>query len=124
MNYWTGASYLGFGPSAHSFDAQDRVRWKNVSSLHRWAQGVQSGAGAREAIENLSADQLELERWMLGLRLADGVPQDWFSGPKRVGQLQRLQQDGLAEVHPHAAGRVRLTARGFPLSDSIVRALV
>jgi len=35
LNYWQGKSYLGLGPSAHSFDAQKSVRWKNISSLHK-----------------------------------------------------------------------------------------
>ena len=37
-SYWTGEKYLGFGPSAHSFDGEHR--WWNVASLPKYIAGV------------------------------------------------------------------------------------
>lgn len=39
-SYWTGLKYIGFGPSAHSFDGEHRS-W-NVSSLPKYIRGVNS----------------------------------------------------------------------------------
>lgn len=39
-SYWQGISYLGIGPSAHSFDGRSR-QW-NVSNLEAWLQGIRS----------------------------------------------------------------------------------
>ena len=41
--YWEGTSYLGLGPSAHSFDG--RSRWWNERSESAWRQAVEAGAG-------------------------------------------------------------------------------
>lgn len=40
--YWMGKSYLGLGPSAHSFDRKSR-RW-NVSHVESYIKGVESGS--------------------------------------------------------------------------------
>jgi oxygen-independent coproporphyrinogen-3 oxidase len=38
-NYWKGVSYLGVGPSAHSFDGASR-QW-NVANNHRYLKGIE-----------------------------------------------------------------------------------
>src|SRR6185312_3190077 len=68
LAYWKGASYLGLGPSAHSFDAASGTRWKNVSSLHKYAQLLEQGQSPVEWRETLTAEQKGLENWMLALR--------------------------------------------------------
>ena len=40
--YWMGTSYLGLGPSAHSFDRKSR-RW-NVSHVESYIKGIESGS--------------------------------------------------------------------------------
>ena len=40
-SYWQGVSYLGCGPSAHSFDGQTR-EW-NCSSIEKYMSGIESG---------------------------------------------------------------------------------
>jgi oxygen-independent coproporphyrinogen-3 oxidase len=46
-NYWKGVSYLGIGPSAHSFDGASR-QW-NVANNHRYLKGIE--------IENLDFEK-------------------------------------------------------------------
>lgn len=46
-NYWKGVSYLGVGPSAHSFDGASR-QW-NVANNHQYLNGI--------AIENLNFEK-------------------------------------------------------------------
>lgn len=40
-SYWKGYSYLGLGPSAHSYDGQ--VRQWNTRSYDEWARNIESG---------------------------------------------------------------------------------
>ena len=40
-SYWQGTSYLGCGPSAHSFDEATR-EW-NCSSIEKYIAGIESG---------------------------------------------------------------------------------
>ncbi len=123
LHYWKGASYLGLGPSAHSFDQPTRTRWKNVSSLHKYAALLKSDQSAIDHQEILTAEQLGLEKWMLALRLSEGFPADWLDTPARKSRASRLEQEGLLESHPRELTRKRLTPRGFALSDQIISAL-
>lgn len=45
-SYWQGISYLGCGPSAHSFNRRER-EW-NIASLNRYLGGIESGERAYE----------------------------------------------------------------------------
>lgn len=122
LAYWTGASYLGLGPSAHSFDATKSERFKNRSALHPYAQTLQKGELPVEWTETLNAEQLELEKWMLALRLADGFDESWLDSPLRRKRAENLTQRGLL-TRASDAQRLRLTPRGFALSDQIIAEL-
>lgn len=123
LAYWKGHSYLGLGPSAHSYDAAARLRWKNVSSLHGYGDRLKKGALPREQMEMLTHQQMELERWMLALRLSEGFPAEWLDTPLRQARAKLFTEQGYMEHHPEHGGRIRLTARGFALSESIIDAL-
>lgn len=123
LAYWKGHSYLGLGPSAHSFDSDLNTREKNVSSLHRYAKTLQENQLPLDTTETLTAEQQELEKWMLALRLNEGFPETWLDKPLRLARAQTLKQEGLLETHPTDLGRLRLTPRGFALSDSVIQAL-
>lgn len=121
MGYWTGASYLGIGPSAHSFDSQASRRWKNVSSIERYTEALESGVNAIEWSENLTDHQLKLERWLLGMRLLDGIPRTWFDElPEGEKQLSTLLERGSLEQHPSYFERVRPSESGIFMTDSIL----
>lgn len=122
LAYWKGLSYLGIGPSAHSHDADSGKRWKNVSSLHRWADLVGKGQRPIEWKEELNEEQRNLEKWMLALRLREGFPQSWLD-ERRWPKAQELIRRGLMEDSPENAGYLRLTPRGFAVSDQIIGAL-
>lgn len=123
LNYWKGESYLGLGPSAHSFDAKTSKRWKNVSSLHRYADLLLNGKSPVEWTEVLTTKQRDLEKWMLALRLDEGFPKDWLSTPLQRARSEAFLTSGLLEKHPSVPDRMRLTARGFALSDQVIAAL-
>lgn len=121
--YWTGGSYLGLGPSAHSYDAVKKTRFKNVSSLHAYAQHLEQDRLPVEWTEHLTSEQLELEKWMLAIRLDEGFAKDWLQAPYQKTKAQTLMTEGLLEPHPQHPDRLRATARGFALSDALVREL-
>lgn len=121
LNYWKGEPYLGLGPSAHSFEAPRR--WKNVSSLHKYGQLLADGKSPVEWTEELTPEQANLEAWMLALRLDEGFPSAWLDTPLRDARAQAFKKEGLLETHPDDSLRLRLTARGFALSDQLIAAL-
>jgi oxygen-independent coproporphyrinogen-3 oxidase len=123
LAYWKGESYLALGPSAHGFDASTGRRWKNVSSLHKYAQLLGEGKLPVEWTEELTDEQRRLESWMLALRLDEGFPRDWLTTPMQASRARVLTEQGLLETHPEAADRLRLTARGLALSDQVIAAL-
>jgi oxygen-independent coproporphyrinogen-3 oxidase len=114
--YWSGRSYLGLGPAAHSYDGTTR-RW-NRSAWEAYRRAVQDGRSPVESEETLSAEQRELERWYLGLRTVDGLPRDDFS--RAALPLATLLERGwLVEREGH----VRCTAEGWLRLDTLVGAL-
>lgn len=121
--YWTGGSYLGLGPSAHSYDAQKRARSKNVSSLHKYADLLAANKQAVEWTESLTDEQIDLEKWMLAVRLEKGFPRDWLRTPRQQNKAQILVREKLLESHDKIPGNLRATPRGFALSDAIVKEL-
>lgn len=123
MNYWKGHSYLGLGPSAHSFDSAKKTRWKNISSLHKYCQSLSDGLEVVEQTEILNETQQKLEQWMLALRLSEGFPIDWLDTPIRQAKAKSLKASGLLENHPQDGSKLRLTPRGFSLSDQVVMTL-
>src|SRR5690606_24675121 len=78
LAYWKNESYLGLGPSAHSHSRAKRLRWKNASSLHRYAEKLlKQNTLPVEWREELTDEQIRIENWMLALRLSDGFPAAW-----------------------------------------------
>ncbi len=123
LHYWKGGSFLGLGPSAHSFDSQNSKRWKNVSSLHKYAELLSKGESAIEWSETLTDKQKDLERWMLALRLDEGFPRGWLRESLQKARAEEFLKRGLLEIHPSEPQRLRLTSRGFALSDQLISAL-
>ncbi len=124
MRTWQGKSYLGLGPSAHSFDGEARARFKNISSLHAYARKLASGELATEWREVLTPEQERLETWMLRLRLADGVERAFIESEGKTSRANKLIEQGFLREHPEHASRLQLTPRGFALSDQVIQFLV
>lgn len=121
LNYWKGVPYLGLGPSAHSFDG--KKRWKNLSSLHLYKNRLEQQESVIEWEETLTPAQCELEKWMLALRLDDGFPTQWLVSASQKNRSEVLKAEGYLESHPAISENLRLTAKGFALSDQIIASL-
>lgn len=69
-SYWTGLQYLGFGPSAHSFNGEARS-W-NISSVTDYINSINSGKLCYDS-EHLSENEKYNEYILTGLRTAWGI---------------------------------------------------
>ncbi|MGO1751165.1 MULTISPECIES: radical SAM family heme chaperone HemW [Psychroflexus] len=70
MAYWTGKSYLGIGPAAHSFDGKKRS-W-NINNNIKYIKAIESGKLPSE-VETLTKSDRFNEYIMTGLRTKFGV---------------------------------------------------
>lgn len=117
--YWTHEPYVGFGPGAHSFDSRRRY-WNNPdlkAYLDAAAKGDFSPVRGEEA---LTAEQLLEEKIMLGLRTADGIPPNLLDPSK----CRSAMESGVLEASKTVPGNVRIAARHWIVSDSIIASLV
>lgn len=118
--YWAGGHYLGFGPSAHSYNGRSR-RW-NKSSMGAWLALDEYYHESYEE-EVLSLDQRYNEYIMTSLRTVWGCDQALVKqefGEKYIEHLDRQLAkhltDGMTRVEK---GRIFLTARGKLFADGI-----
>ncbi|MCM3883964.1 radical SAM family heme chaperone HemW [Frankia sp. R82] len=121
LGYWRGDNWWGFGPGAHSHIGG--VRWWNVRHPAEYAARLGAGRSPASAREELDADTRRVERIMLGVRLAEGLPVAELdeAGRAAAGELAR---SGLVEPGGLESAVVRLTRRGRLLTDTVVRALL
>ncbi|MDL2227064.1 radical SAM family heme chaperone HemW [Deltaproteobacteria bacterium OttesenSCG-928-M10] len=111
LKYWRRAPYLGLGPSAHSFNGQDR--WGNFPSVRRWISALFSGVEPRAFQETLDTAAIELETLMLGLRLAEGLPESLVPPTPKLAAF-------IASGHLiHSEGRIRPTEKGLLIADRL-----
>jgi putative oxygen-independent coproporphyrinogen III oxidase len=114
LGYWEGRPYLGLGAGAHSY--RDGRRWWNLRPPQGYMDSVARGRLPIGGEESLTGEELRLERLLLGLRLADGVPAGWVNEERATDLIGR----GVAERRD---GRVALTERGLFLASEAVLAL-
>ncbi len=124
VGYWRGADWWGFGPGAHSHvGAGDAaVRWWNVKHPRAYADRLAAGRSPAAAREVLDADDVALERVLLGVRLREGLDLAAVAPERRVA-VAGLVADGLLDGVAAVRGRAVLTLRGRLLADTVVRAL-
>jgi len=115
--YWQGHDYLGLGPGACS--TVGGQRWQNASDTRRYAEGLLRDGEAPRQIEELTAETRRTERILLQLRTSQGVESGLLKNQKEL--LTSLQQEGLIELSPD---RVRLTAKGRVVADSVTELLI
>ena len=122
--YWRAAEYLAAGPGGCGFVGD--VRYTNAKPVARYCAALEEGRLPIESFERLTPRQRLAERLVLGLRTSDGVPSAWcptaWAGdPRWPARVETWRAAGL--LH-ETADRVRLTERGFLLSDAIFADLV
>jgi len=125
LHVWRGGDYLGLGPGAHGRLTLDGVRTATVA--HRriadYIEGVANGSpwAEREALS--PADAAE-ERLLLALRTSEGAPIGLLAPlnlAPEAGPAADLIADGFLAL---ADGRLAATARGRPVLDGVLKALL
>lgn len=123
--YWEHVPYLGFGPSAHSFDG--RSRWWNQRAERAWRLEVGSGRNPIAGREDLTVVDLALEKIMLGLRTPAGVDLHSLAGietsaflERNSDVLSRSVERGLLDV---GSRRLVPTLAGMAQADALARAI-
>ncbi len=119
--YWTGGSWWGVGPGAHSHVGG--VRWWNVKHPLTYAERLAAGTSPAAGRETLDTANRRLERVMLEVRLADGLELTALD-QAGLAAAQVAADDGLLDRPALAAGRAVLTRRGRLLADAVVRSLL
>jgi oxygen-independent coproporphyrinogen-3 oxidase len=127
QKYWDHTSYLGLGPSAHSFAALagEPRRWWNERRLPAYEARVAAGERPVAGEEALAPADLALEALMLGLRTAAGIDVASFRARYDVdlaasngAWIARLLDEGYLE---EAGGRLAPTLRGLAVADALAR---
>ncbi len=121
LAYWRGGDWWGAGPGAHSHVGG--VRWWNVKHPARYTSLLAAGHSPAGGREILTEDDQHLERIMLELRVADGLPLDALDEPG-LAEARAAAEEGLLDTSALASrGRAVLTDRGRLLADGVVRRL-
>ena len=118
-SYWQQVPYLGLGAAAHSYNGSSR-QW-NVSNLKKYISGIDKGSMEIE-LESLSREDKYNEYLMTNFRTMWGVDpfyldaefHDWWQGKQCL--LEQYAERGLLIT---LNGRLRLTEKGWLLSDDI-----
>ncbi len=121
QKYWDHSPFLGLGPSAHSF--QCNQRWWNHRSLDQYLAAIKVGNLPVEETETLTMEQLRLEALYLGLRTKKGIflqdfknqyHYDLFTEKKKI--LTNLEEEGFISIQN---GYLYPTQNGLAIADSL-----
>lgn len=124
-SYWQNEKYIGFGPSAHSYDGENRS-W-NISSLNKYIDSVQSGKLLQQS-EHLTTTEKYNEFILTGLRTMWGV--DLQQLKEKFGQnmynycLQNAQKYIAESLLTIINNSLILTTEGIFISDGIMSELM
>ena len=119
LHYWNIDPYIGFGPSAHSFDGNRR--WNNTRSLDQYMKKIDEKLSPISKSEKLTLIQKVNEKIGFGLRLNAGINLDKFSKIHRnqFNQNMKLHQNKWNDYIKRDRKKIKLRERGFPFADAI-----
>lgn len=123
--YWQEKSYLGVGPSAHSFNGFSR-QW-NIANNMRYVAGIENGKPEIEQEQLTEIDHYN-EKLMTNLRTKIGI--DLAAFQKRFGSEQTTRLLQVADKYLVAGllnlreNHLCLTSESFWISDGIIADLM
>lgn len=123
-SYWKGEKYLGLGPSAHSYNGNER-RW-NVANNNLYIKLINEENGQRET-ELLTATQKLNEYIMISLRTKEGIDlhklQQEFGLKERERVDRQIQKFLSGHLMKQINSFARLTDEGMLRADGIASEL-
>ncbi|MEE8340526.1 MAG: hypothetical protein V3R52_00340, partial [Candidatus Neomarinimicrobiota bacterium] len=119
LHYWENDFYLGFGPSAHSYDG--KKRWNNYSNLNKYIDLLEQSKSPIETFDDINETKQINEIIGFGLRMSKGfeilrIPthmQNQFQ--KQLKQAQIKFPEMIIEEN----NRIKLTQNGMNFADAI-----
>ena len=123
-NYWSGRSYLGFGPAAHSFDGKNKRRW-NVANNPKYIKAIAEGTLYWEEEILSERDQVN-ELLLTGLRRKDGVNLTLIKPQHRSAIASSLEalEDHLKQAIDLTDGHLRIKPERWLMADAVIRELM
>ena len=119
--YWTGRSWLAFGPGAARF--VDGWRTVNHRSTTQYIRLLQKGCSPTVESEQLTSEQRLRENFVFGLRRLEGVDLRWLSqqwGSDAEQQFQPALDEFIKRGWLcRSDSRISLTRSGLVISDSL-----
>ncbi|MGZ5218469.1 MAG: radical SAM family heme chaperone HemW [Chitinophagaceae bacterium] len=115
-SYWQGKKYMGFGPSAHSFDGD--ARWWNIANNTIYIDSINKGIIPFEK-EHLTTTQKLNEFIMISLRTAEGLDLSKINETESnelLATSRKYIENGLMKLEESF---LRLTREGKLLADGI-----
>lgn len=114
--YWANGDYLGLGPGAYSYIDGKRSRF--ADSHDSYLSKVEALDWTLAEEETLDERKKETESFLLALRLTEGAPTERFRSvlQERASEIEGLTEKGLLIK---AAGRIKLSARGQFLAETV-----
>ncbi|MBL7013680.1 MAG: radical SAM family heme chaperone HemW [Candidatus Marinimicrobia bacterium] len=112
LHYWNIEPYLGFGPSAHSFDGKNR--WSNMRHLDGYLGKIELSDSPVSFQEELTPNQIQNEKIGFGLRMTQGIHHELVKK-----NLLRKSQDKWPDCIQVQNNRIRLTHEGMVFADAI-----
>lgn len=120
VSYWKGIEYLGFGPSAHSFNGS--IRQWNVSSVTEYMDAINQGNLPSES-EILTIDNRYNEYVMTGLRTMWGCAlseiKDTFGASYESYFISQAQKWIAQSLMQQTGDHYTLTPKGKLFADGI-----
>jgi oxygen-independent coproporphyrinogen-3 oxidase len=119
FHYWNHDRYIGFGPSAHSFDG--KKRWNNYNNLEQYNLFLENGKSPIEAFDYIDENNMINEIVGFGLRMTKGIA---FSKiPKNKIKDLKLRIENIMNKYPGMIivdhEKLRLNQKGMQFADSI-----
>lgn len=116
--YWHNQPYLGLGPGAFSY--MKGVRYQFADSVASYLKKAFSGEWTNETEDLLTAEEIEKETFLTGLRLNEGIDLRQF--PILGQALEKTAEIGLKEgLLEKDNYRLKFTAKGKPVAEIILR---
>ena len=120
LHYWNIEPYLGFGPSAHSFDS--KYRWNNTKNLDSYLKGIESNRSIKSNVELLSKTNIVNETIGFGLRMSSGIALNKLPKEYRKRFKSRLlsANQKFKNCLQKKNQQVSLSNKGFLFADEII----
>ncbi len=129
--YWRYGDYAGIGPGAHgrlTIDGE-KIATQRIRSPEAWLEQVETAGHGEEPAETLSPDTQLTEIVLMGLRLAEGVPESRLVAACGRGIDDAFDPDRLAALidggfMTRSDGRIRTTPAGRTRLDAVIAHLL